>query len=39
MVFDLMTELLQIEKIFEAGMNIFARPNIIELNNLYRAGI
>ena len=39
MVFGLMTKLLQSVKIFETGLNVFARPNIIELKNLHRAGI
>ena len=39
MVFGLMTKLLQSVKIFETGLNVFARPNIIELENLQRAGI
>ena len=34
-----MDKLLQAETILENGLNIFARPNIIELQNLHRAGI
>ena len=39
MVFGLTDKLLQSGKILETGLNIFARLNIIELNNLHRAGI
>ena len=39
MVFGLMTKLLQSVNIFETSHDIFARPNIIELKNLHRAGI
>ena len=39
MVFGLMTKLLKSVTIFESGLNVFAKPNIIELKNLHRAGI
>ena len=39
MVFGLMTKLSETVKIFVTGLNIFARPNIIDLNNLHRAGV
>ena len=35
MAFGLMLLLLQSGKILETGLNIFARPNIIELRNLH----
>ena len=35
MVFGLMDKLLKSGKILETGLNIFARPNIIELRNLH----
>ena len=38
-MFCLMTKSLQSVKIFETGLNIFARPNITQLKNLHRAGI
>ena len=37
MVFGLMTKLLESVKCFETGLNIYARPNIIEPKNLHRA--
>ena len=39
MVFGLIIKLFQSVKIFETDLNVFARPNIIELKNLRRAGI
>ena len=39
MVFCLMDKLLPSETILEPGLNIFAKPNIIELRNLHRVGI
>ena len=34
-----MDKLLPSEKMLKTGLNIFARPNIIKLRNLHRAGI
>ena len=39
MVFGLMIRLLESVKIFVTCLNVFARPNIIELKNLHGAGI
>ena len=39
MVFCLMDKLLPSEKMLATGLNIFAKPNIMESRNLHRAGI
>ena len=39
MVFGLMDKLLASGTICETGVIVFARPNVIELKNLHRAGI
>ena len=39
MVFGLMNKLLQGGKNLETGLNIFPKPNIIEMRNLHRDGI